>query len=189
MRCINMTYQNQKTYPYWIFYEIDKDRRYSVYAYTDSKELSKLFEKQRDMSIFIKEKKHFTSDDLYILHENCPGCLLTKRDGETYIDNKRKNIELVLTESEHIDLMVMTQRIQSILATSSFDNPFLFKDKYAKALSVIKYIASYLNNTKSMDINIDKKVTDFLDDDFDIINIFIYLYGKYTRKDEPIAYI
>lgn len=184
-----MRYENQKTYPYWIFYEIDSNRKKSVYAYTDSKEISKLFQKQRDMNIFIKEKKYFTSDDLYTLYEESPGCLLSKREGETCLNNIRKNIEIALTESEYIDLIVMTERIKNTLSSSSFTNPFIFKHKYREALTVIKYSVSYLNNAKSINENIDKMLSNVLEDHLDLINIFIYLYGNYTRKDEPIAYI
>ena len=56
-----------KTYKYWFFYKKETDE---LYAYTDVKEIAKLFKSQRNKNLFHCKKKEITKQEVRKLAED-----------------------------------------------------------------------------------------------------------------------
>ena len=62
-------------FEYWIY--IYKKENI-IYAYTDNKKYSKLFEENRNMDLFKRIHMHITQEDVNYLARNSQGCYLKK---------------------------------------------------------------------------------------------------------------
>lgn len=149
----------------WLFYYTGDDEIWGtfpneLYAYTLDWKLAALFTEQRNMDIFSMKVVKCNKDELNKLYREHMRLILSDQRFSTKgKNNKLKHIDTVVTSREY-DLI----RSQSSLYTNEYlmentnVNPFIFKDKYRRALAALQYITLYLYLKNSNDIVPDSDV-------------------------------
>lgn len=145
---------SEKLYTYWIFYlkrqyqtsqYIPNKMFTDIYAYTSNKEYAERFKKDRDMSKFIIKKVKLQKDQLNCMVFEEPMAYLKEIKGLT--KDKDFNLvpfRLVVTEEENNHIRnICNAAILSKIFIHAWDNPFVYKNKYIKALKSVGYITIY----------------------------------------------
>ena len=130
--------EKEKRNKYYLFYLRDT---LSLYAYTDQKDLSDIFQMHRDMRKFIFKKMKLTSDDLKELSEEVPDKLLIlynfgKNNYKVQIpitQCEKLNMEHYVNQALCVDLFLIAERI----------NPEIFQKEMRKALKTLKWDEYY----------------------------------------------
>lgn len=149
---------NKQRYKYWVYYvnpDIVDDltciinEPNFIYAYTDSKELSNLFEKFHDMRKFIKKKLILTRQEVNNLAHDEMNQYLIKRILHSQDKNgKMIDIECAVTKQEekHLNLQVMTVLNKLVYNVGINTFPaYALKDEVALDLEKFRFF-SIINN-------------------------------------------
>ena len=164
-----------KLYKYWLYYINDE-----LYAYTDRKEYAKSFESFRNMKKFHRIKKEINKDTVNMLAKEYQTQYLQKHTLKTYKDKKWIDIEIILTESEHLTITSIGM-VESYEGISSFCfvNPFIFNDEILNALTILNYVSIYqsLSNDLPKGIKSKNPIECMEDMKIDELGIFIETYG------------
>ena len=164
-------------FEYWIY--IYKKENI-IYAYTDNKKYSKLFEENRNMDSFKRIHRYITQEDVNYLARNSQGCYLKKSVLKGYNKdiNKWEEYDLVMTESECITIQNAGVKLMyDTIYNHCWINPMIFNKKIRKALKVLGYESVY--NFISTDSK--RLCHDILT--VDEISVFKNYYGKTLRKE------
>lgn len=164
----------EKTYLYWIYYMKENDK-YKIYAYTDQKELSTLFEEFRDMSKFYIKKIKLNREDVNNLAELYQPLYLMEKELTYRKFNKVGKIKMAITMMENLTLQnhISKIHIDLLLGNVSFNiDPNLLKPKIRDALTVLGYTELY---------NYIYEESDKPEYIIDELNVFIEYYGKTLR--------
>lgn len=150
-------------YKYYLFYS---KKTGELYAYSNRKDLSEVFYKTRDTSIFIYKEEMLTSSDLKDIHDEVPDALI-----ELYTFSLGKSsISIPITLREKLELEhTVAQAMYVSLYTSAVIPPEIFTDKIKKYLDVIQYSSVY-SECHSGKFDITKFQPDYL-------TCFLNLYG------------
>jgi hypothetical protein len=178
---------NEILYKYWFFYikpeylhlVCTEEDDSLLYAYTDNKEIAKLFKQQRDIDKFFVVKREIEKDEVNHLAKYFMREYLLKKSLKTKINNIGSDIieyEVALTTTE--DIMIKTTASKLIMIdiwTYSWIDPNLFTVEYQKALEGIGITSRYniLTSWKNSPVPVDK--TNGIEPD--LLSIFIKEYG------------
>lgn len=186
----------EKKYKYWFFYikpeylhlVCTEEDDSLLYAYTDNKEISKLFKTQRDMNKFFIKKREINKDEVNYLAKYFTREYLIKKEIKTKskgIGSKIINYDLVITKTED---NLLTTSIYKALAVDiwkySWINPYIFNDEYVKMLNKIGFIDRFntINTWKKSNKKINKMGDNIIPD---YLSVFIREYGfLLTSKKE-----
>lgn len=169
---------------YWLFYlkreyQDDYPMSSDLYAYTDSKNLAKLFMETRDMSKFIIKKEEMSTNEIHNLAEFENFGVLELHEYKTKEyghGSNTMNGSIVITRGEKTFSINHGYSLQyDELLKYAWINPFIFKDEYVDALHTISFTDAYNLITSGKD-DMHEKVT------FDFLNMFIDLYGTLLLK-------
>ncbi|MDE7088691.1 MAG: hypothetical protein K2O54_01080, partial [Prevotella sp.] len=114
----------------------DMKSTYHIYAYTDDKDLSKKFEKDHDMRLFIKRKKKMTKPEYNKFRQDTSYAEL--EFGK--VDDKH---ELLMPKHELDQISDFDWRIRAELSELAHFPYQIFKPKYIKALDLLLYCTIY----------------------------------------------
>lgn len=116
-----------------------------LYAYADTKKISKMFEAQRNMDVFKKKKQLLTRQQI---HDLCDSeyrdRFLTPSHMETYDKQKLKwvPVDMAITMIERTTINLLEQELlNSSLYVHTWFHPNIFLDKYKKCLDNLGYSA------------------------------------------------
>lgn len=159
-----------KTYDYWLFYKKDDN---DLYAYTDSKELSKLFKSQRNMKIFRYEKVDLTKDEVADLATKENDKILEESELK-YSDNGTiGSIKLVVTKMEKYSVISESaDLIACDVYKYAWVNPYIFKDEIVKSLKKLKYLSCNNLLTQGKEVYLD------IFSEADELAIFLRYFGN-----------
>lgn len=155
-----------KEYKYWFYYLKDKDNNYYLYAYSNDKTTSELFEYQRNMNKFHTKIKKISKDEVHYLAENHQCKILETFPIEIYDrDNNEKFTTLyALTTTEKLEYMHMDANISIKIYKNAWTNPLIFKKDIQKALFDLDYYKYFLNLAETIEPNakrnFDKKIVE-----------------------------
>lgn len=168
----------------YIFYFINENDDFELYAYTDSKKLVKMFEDFRDKKIFKKVKVWLEQEELMELYKTYNECEL--REFTTTTKSKHNKygsyeITLAVTKGEEITIINESDYIifNRLIEVAGKISPKIFKDDIIKALDVIDYSYNYYLYNDPEEINYEYQY-DYSIDGFEI---FYALFKKYIRKE------
>lgn len=160
---------NSQEYKYWFFFIkpeyldlVYTEKDSLLYAYTDNKEYSKLFRSQRDMNKFVMIKRNIDRDEVNHLAKNFTREYIIKKEIKTKskgIGSKIINYDLIITKTEENIIQNNAYKALTVdMWTSAWTSPYIFKDKYVKALDIIGLVDRYniINSWKSLDKKVDK---------------------------------
>ena len=127
-----------KTYKYWFFYKKETDE---LYAYTDVKEIAKLFKSQRNKNLFHCKKKEITKQEVRKLAEDENDKILSQCQLKYGDSGKIGNIDMVLTKTEKFTIIrESADLISSSIYKYTWINPFIFNDEIFESLEVLDYV-------------------------------------------------
>lgn len=160
-----------KTYDYWLFYKKSDNE---LYAYTDDKELYKLFKHQRNMKLFYYKKQELTKEDVRELTEEAYDRILSECELKYSENGKPGSIKMVITTMEKLSVMnESADLIACDIYTYAWINPYIFKKDIIKSLKILKYIDCYNIVSKEGDLkNLD------IFSEADELALFLRYYGN-----------
>lgn len=170
------------TYTYWLYYWIDlsnDSQDYTLYAYTDTKELADLFELFRDMSKFKKKKKELTKDEIHYLASNETDKYMKMTTLEIYDKNKKVygNMKTAITMNESVTLQNCINNINfGLICKYCWIDPNIFEDRIKKSLKILRYDKCYeyiYNDSKGYESKFIKA---------DELGIFVRYFGKTLKS-------
>lgn len=179
-------------------YDLSIEDKYPLYAFTNDKKIRDIFYEDRNIKKFIEIKTKITKDEYVDFVNRNNGCLLSEnvfKHFNGYSSSKFSNenyddIKIVSTwyEKEYTNDYIETY----LLSDEIYDNglivfPFIFKEKYIKALGLIKYIDNWRMISPDHYLNkylTEEETEEYIDNYdiyenimFDEYNIFISLYN------------
>ena len=136
------------TYPYWLIYFIYENGENELYAYTDNKSFMKRFKEERDMKKFIVIKRELTREKIHRLTKDCKAMYLELFKAKTKVYDKTsyhiREVTLLITQQERLTISnVASDYIFSKLWVNLDYDPYVFKDKYLRALWFTDYVAAH----------------------------------------------
>lgn len=178
-----MRSEDGKNKIYMFYYIGDETEDSFLYAYTDDKNLAKLFEDFRDKKIFKKVKVYLDYrqlNDLYKLYpeEELQLFYTFTRDSKNTEDCT--SVQIALTKSEQLSVeteydSLFYYKLQTLV--NSF-NPYIFKNSLRKALDILDYTYNYqfFNEPESLPYDVQYSYN------MDGFQLFYDLFKKYIRK-------
>lgn len=157
-----------KEYKYYFFYLKENG---NLYAYTNRKNMAKVFHETREKSIFIYKKEMLTSSDLKNINEEEPDCLI-----EAYKFYLGKNeIILPITLREKLQLEhTINQALSVSIYCCATISPEIFTKEIKDCLYKIHYTDIY-DEYHFGNFNITRLTPDYL-------TCFLSLFGNTMRK-------
>lgn len=167
-RGYKMSYEK---YKYYFYYLKDKyvklfNRDQSLYAYTDDKNIAKMFESTRDMNLFKKEKESISKKEVNVLALRYKNEYLMSQK-LFYHNSKFINMAITLNENSTINEIGMIYQREIYLRTDI--DPFMFSTKERNLLKDLNYLYFYMYQI--MNVN---KVTIIPN----LLQIFVKEFGK-----------
>lgn len=173
--------------------DLDIRDKYPLYALTNDKKLAKEFIRERDMDKFILRKSKMDNDEYVSFANQNSSSVLSSYDYVSYDKDdsfKERDIRIVSTWNEkEIVMGVIEESVASMESVKYISFPFMFSEKYYKALDDLCYVSFWkLNGNVSnyMEYMTEEEIesTDdysFPELRFDEVSVFIYIHG-YTMK-------
>lgn len=156
---------------YWLYYLKENNE---IYAYTDNKEYAKLFENDRDMTLFNKIKKEISKNEINYLAREYQNCYLKDVSLKIFDKSKQKWFDgnIIMTGEEYLSVTSAEIQLMEVeLYQHCWDNPIKFKDKIIKALEILEY-----NNVYRSIVSTDENIK--INIKVDPLGIFLHYYGK-----------
>ena len=120
-------------------YYFKDNKKYVLYGYTADKELSKRFEKERNMDLFKKEKVKATIDLVSELGKNFPSGMMTNFVFPVYNETKTMASEMAVTELEKMTIDSRALYIKTNFVSYCWTNISIFKKEIRDALRILDY--------------------------------------------------
>lgn len=154
---------SMKTYKYWLYYKINDDETdsYDLYAYTNDKSISEIFEKQRNMGKFYRAIKKMTTEDVHDLAENYQ-CMIVEMVPIEFYDkdtDESYTVQYALTTTEKLDFIYYMSNTSITIYKNSWTNPLIFNDEIQKALFNLNYYKYYLHIADTLSSDAKKKLS------------------------------
>lgn len=168
-----------KTYKYWIYYLKETKE---LYAYTDNKKFAKEFESDRDMNKFKKISCNIDSEEVNGLAKYHQSKYLKKSSIKIYDKKTMKyfNSYIIITIEEEVTIQnTAIQLMYDSIYKYCWDNPYIFKDKIIKALSVLEYVNIYNQMSLSQTGQYEDNQINIKPDE---LGIFIHYYGNTMKR-------
>ena len=177
----------ENKYKYWFFYikpefidTVYTEENSLLYAYTDDKDYYKAFKDQRDMSKFFILKKEIDREEVNYLAKYFTRQYLIKKEVKTKTDSSKStiiNYDLIITKYEDHMIQSTSHRIIMFdLWKYAWINPYIFKNKYLKALDKLGFKNKFdtMNTWKRSSVDIDRIGKNI---QADMLAIFINEFG------------
>lgn len=149
-----------KEYKYWFYYLKDKKTdKYYLYAYSNDKTTSDLFEYQRNMSKFHIKVKAISKEDVHYFAENHQCKILEAFPIEVYDrdSNEKFTTLYALTTTEKLNYLHMDANVPIMIYKNAWTNPLIFKKDIQKALFDLDYYKYFLNLAETIEPNAKRK--------------------------------
>lgn len=141
----------------WTFYHINKDMLnkngvyetgYDLKAFTNNKKYALMFIDTRDIKKFIVRKHNITKEEYVEFVNEHPGKKLdlynvSIRDIGKHTDDGTIQIDMLMTYDEHVYIDEPAFAIDDTSFWDSVPFPYIFKDKYFKALDAFEYVKMF----------------------------------------------
>lgn len=148
------------------------DESLCLYAYTFNKADAQQFKDMRNMEIFEFKTKKASNRDVDEMDTNFGLCKLI----DLTESDPTADVGILITKEEYISMQTKVTRKVSELVWEFVDYSDIFKDKYNKALELLKYTELTCDDTK-YDSIMDKKIKS------DYLSIFVNMFGRLLRRD------
>lgn len=166
-------------YKYWFYYINDNDNYYSLYAYTDNKDLVESFEMFRDMNKFKIKKSKISKEEVNYLAREEMGKYLKFSTLEVY-DKETKcfgSMQTALTMNEETTIHNLINNINcGMLCRYCWIDPLIFNDDLLYNLYILRYTDynEYISSKKD-----NKNLPSIRADE---LSIFIRYFGKTLKS-------
>ena len=167
---------------YWVYYLVNDTDKPSLYAYTNDKDIKNLFESNRNMRYFVKEKKFYNREEIRNLIEYYQTEHLTVVYIDVYDKGRQKwipGVPFALTEAEKLDIgnLAIQLNDKAVLYTNIKYNPKIFNDDIINALEVLGYM-DLIRDFKDPGREYDTRII------ADQFGILLRLYGKLMKGSD-----
>ena len=183
MNYSGMTPGITNTHTYYLFYR-KEDSHYNLYAYTDTKALAKRFKKERNMDLFLYEKRDLSQQDIHFITEEFPNGFLINKKVDTRVKDhpyEKTTYELLCTKEEYNTCMSVAMEMFTVtIFTHAWNDYRMFTEPVQHALDVIHYLDAY-DYVDSGDTNHNDMSDWYFYVHEDFVSIFVHLFNEVLK--------